>query len=458
MIDASVCCSPRDLIHRAAQLLCFFVLSSIIAEQCYLSFRYSITDSDFQQHALDPQSFIASQRQVSVSVSAPVPPHTNNNTSSSFGACLMIKEDNNLLFEWLAYHYTVLPLRYIVIGSDVGNTQDPTDILSRWKTAQTDLQYWVWNASDFVNRHGRAYNVNSSANSNVANNGSNVENDKDSILQAHHDFVNRQKGFVTTCSEFLKKQGVQWTTYIDSDEFVVLNRLGEDEMEGNDENKNGQKKIHPESYQARRNLPPASQGSDKDKDTTVVDVLQTMRHTGYWKKPSKSNGNCYTLPRLLVGSLENATCPGAADVNELARRDYNRDEMSTLRFVQHSQKGDFKSSKFGKVVMDLSGMSEETVASEPRNIHRPYKSECGPAVVQFSNAVLYLSHYIGTWERYSSRLDGRRNRQEWQQRAYFDHGVSCDQEVHTWLPRFIAQMGRTRARFLLGVDDSDSPI
>jgi hypothetical protein len=122
--------------------------------------------------------------------------------------------------------------------------------------------------------------------------------------------------------------------------------------------------------------------------------------------------------------------------------------------VQHAQKGDFAASKYGKVVMDLSQLDAETVNSTvPRNIHRPYKSVCGPAVVPFANAVLYLNHYIGTWERYSSRRDGRRNRQEWQQRAYFDEGVSCDKEIHAWLPEFIRKMGSRRAQFLLGVVD-----
>jgi hypothetical protein len=281
-----------------------------------------------------------------------------------------------------------------------------------------------------------------------------MENQK---LQAHHAFVHRQKGFVTTCSEFLKKQGVQWTTYIDSDEFVVLNRLGSDDKDLIVKDK-GPNSIRKESYQARRDLDfnlNSSQGAMTTTSTkTVAEVLHKLRATEYLKTP------CYTLPRLLVGALENVTCPKQTAVNELARRDYRYEEMSTLRFVQHAKKGDFAASKYGKVIMDLSDMDEETVSvTVPRSIHRPYKSVCGPAVVPFPNAVLYLNHYIGTWERYSSRRDGRRNRQEWEQRAYFDEGVSCDKEIHTWFPRFVAQMGSRRAQYLLGVvDDVNADI
>jgi hypothetical protein len=438
---------------RAVQLFVVFVLSSTIAEQFYISF-YTIGLNQSPNHpglsqVPDYLSTSANASEADIlSSSSPYHFDTNANTNndndkinidknSSFGACLMIKEDNELLPEWLAYHYTVLPLRYIVIGSDVGNTQNPEAILSRWKTAHTDLQYWVWNnASTFVHRHD-PMKVKHADKSNDNDNHSNSIEDKK--LQAHHAFVHRQKGFITTCSEFLKKQGVQWTTYIDSDEFVVLNRLGPDDKDLIIKD-SGPNSIRNESYQARRDLDSAP-GS-----ITGAEVLHKLRDTGYLEKP------CYTLPRLLVGALENATCPDAAAVNELARRDYRYDEMSTLRFVQHAKKGDFSASKFGKVVMDLSEIDEETVNSTvPRNIHRPYKSVCGPAVVPFPNAVLYLNHYIGTWERYNSRQDGRRNRQEWQQRAYFDEGASCDN--FEWFPRFIAQMGKRRAQFLLGVVD-----
>jgi hypothetical protein len=359
----------------------------------------------------------------------------------------MIKEDNELLSEWLAYHYTVLPLRYIVIGSDVGNTQNPEHIMQRWSSVDTDLQYWVWNnASQFINRHGPMK---------VKGQNKNVSKE-DQTLQAHHAFVHRQKGFVTTCSEFLQTQGVRWTTYVDSDEFVVLNRLGVDDQDLIIQDK-GPNSIRNESYQARRDM-----DLNLDSTTTsptVAEVLHKLRKSEYWNK-SPGSAACYTLPRLLVGALENVTCPAQLAVNELVlanNNSYSYDQMSTLRFVQHAKKGDFAASKYGKVVMDLSAIPQATVSGTvPRNIHRPYKSVCGPAVTSFPNAVLYLHHYIGTWERYSSRTDGRRNRQEWEQRAYFDEGVSCDKEMHTWLPRFIAHMGSRRAQFLLGgsvVDD-----
>jgi len=39
--------------------------------------------------------------------------------SFPFSACLIIKDDNIILPEWMAYHYTILPLRRLIVGVDV---------------------------------------------------------------------------------------------------------------------------------------------------------------------------------------------------------------------------------------------------------------------------------------------------------------------------------------------------
>ena len=36
----------------------------------------------------------------------------------TFSACLLVKDDNQLLPEWLAYHYTTMPLRRLIVGVD----------------------------------------------------------------------------------------------------------------------------------------------------------------------------------------------------------------------------------------------------------------------------------------------------------------------------------------------------
>ena len=36
----------------------------------------------------------------------------------AFSACMLVMDDNHRLTEWLAYHYHVLPLRYLVVAVD----------------------------------------------------------------------------------------------------------------------------------------------------------------------------------------------------------------------------------------------------------------------------------------------------------------------------------------------------
>lgn len=41
-----------------------------------------------------------------------------NTEKDGFSACLIFKDDNDRLVEWIAYHYQVLPLRFLVVGVD----------------------------------------------------------------------------------------------------------------------------------------------------------------------------------------------------------------------------------------------------------------------------------------------------------------------------------------------------
>jgi hypothetical protein len=334
----------------------------------------------------------------------PLPPAQEpSDDEPSFAACLLIKDDNDLLPEWLAYHYTVLPLRRVVIAVDPHSVQDPEPILQRWR--QTPLQYTIWQNWDDSSRQN-----------------------EDKQEQHHHALVHRQNEFIQKCSEILKQKGAQWTALIDTDEYVIPNRwsLSDEQLiiDGH-----GPHAIQNVSWHIRQHLPPIGDA------TTVVDILTKLQSAGLV-------GSCYTLPRLLVGALENRTCDSASRTTF--------PQLSTLRYFQHAVKGDFRLNKFGKVFMDLSQLSWSTLPS-PRNIHRPYKDYCGPGVVHFPDAFFYLNHYLGSWERYSARSDPRRNREEWEKRAFVDDGSpACESGVSEWLPRFVEMVGSAaRARYLL---------
>jgi hypothetical protein len=358
---------------------------------------------------------------------------------TAFGACLLLKDDNDLLYEWIAYHYTVLPLGYLVIGTDLGSTQDPLDVLSRWD-AIDDLQYWILQPDDFIHRHGNYYEKYNQ--SNDGNNNTIKTSSVDLKSYHHHALIDRQKGFLTVCAEFLKQRGVGWTTFVDSDEFVVLNAWS-----SSDENLTidgtGHLSISKSAYEIRKTILPDM------KNSTVYETIVQLHRQGVLSTA------CYTTPRLLVGALENQTCPGAKSIQTFAkdRLHGNLDRLSTLRFFQHAKKGEFAKSKFGKVIMDLSQISLETLQQTvPRNIHRPYPNICGPAGgAHFPNSYFFLMHYMGSWNRYASRWDSRRNLEEWEQRAFVNDDMSAcsSSSIFFWFPRFVQRIGNTPVHIFL---------
>ena len=63
--------------------------------------------------------------------------------SFPFSACLIIKDDNIILPEWLAYHYTVLPLRRLIVGVDLMSYTDPAPILHAFED-NTGMDVSIW--------------------------------------------------------------------------------------------------------------------------------------------------------------------------------------------------------------------------------------------------------------------------------------------------------------------------
>ena len=64
-------------------------------------------------------------------------PAVDSRDSNYFSACLLVKDDNHYLVEWLAYHYHVLPLRRLIIAIDPKSQTSPTNILRRYAGATT---------------------------------------------------------------------------------------------------------------------------------------------------------------------------------------------------------------------------------------------------------------------------------------------------------------------------------
>ena len=77
----------------------------------------------------------------------PQPPALDDN--ATFSACLLIKDDNAILSEWIAYHYHTVNLRHLVVAVDPSSNESPASILNRWRQ-NTDLKVNYWNDTDYM--------------------------------------------------------------------------------------------------------------------------------------------------------------------------------------------------------------------------------------------------------------------------------------------------------------------
>ena len=72
--------------------------------------------------------------------SIPNPPPSDGN--KTFSACLLVMDDNHRLVEWLAYHYHVLPLRYIIVAVDPRSESSPTYLFNQWRRKGMVIVEW----------------------------------------------------------------------------------------------------------------------------------------------------------------------------------------------------------------------------------------------------------------------------------------------------------------------------
>lgn len=81
---------------------------------------------------------------------APQPKSLSRN--ATFAACLLIKDDNEILNEWIAYHYHSLNMRFLIVAVDPHSSQSPSPILDKWKLL-TDLNIIEWSDDKYMPKY-----------------------------------------------------------------------------------------------------------------------------------------------------------------------------------------------------------------------------------------------------------------------------------------------------------------
>mmetsp|Transcript_17195 Transcript_17195/g.42891 ORF Transcript_17195/g.42891 Transcript_17195/m.42891 type:complete len:393 (-) Transcript_17195:4035-5213(-) len=95
----------------------------------------------------------------------------NNKASDSSGFCLLIKDDNDLLPEWIAYHYHVFNMRRLIVAVDPESKTTPLDVLENWGPSKGNfnLNFTIWTDDDYTPHYFRSTNSSKKDYSKISN-------------------------------------------------------------------------------------------------------------------------------------------------------------------------------------------------------------------------------------------------------------------------------------------------
>ncbi|KAL7581139.1 hypothetical protein ACA910_005934 [Epithemia clementina (nom. ined.)] len=337
--------------------------------------------------------------------------------NATFSACLLIRDDNDILPEWLAYHYHVLGLRNLIIAVDPLSQEFPSDIASKWRI-MTDLEILEWTDEDFMPQEflktKRPPHRFMQQKENFSDPAAHLE------VSIHR---YRQKVFLTECLRRFRNDGRSWVLHTDTDEFIVPSKL--------------LRQMNPGYLSSIPTL---------DQPNAVLTLVQETVS----KSSRLVNYPCLSLLRVLFGSVESTPEELQKDVPE----PFSGDRFETLRWRYHAYPKSIKLNGNPKVLLDVSAIpasyfrKDEVVFS----IHRPFRNLCRSNAVlsynRFRQQPIGVNHYLGSWERYSGRNDKRRNREVYDTKASLQRGM--DDGARLWLKGFCNTVGKDVAIALLG--------
>jgi hypothetical protein len=264
---------------------------------------------------------------------------SNNNGGGGLAACLLVRDDNHFLPEWLAYHYFVGPLKSLIVAVDPRSTTDPASILNRYQDSPLNITVW-YNDSYFTKSESKS-----------------LQQKRNLPTYEIIQHRTRQCLFYDRCLREHKEQGRNWTLFIDSDEFVLVNY-----------------DVLRATWTQPRLYTPLS----IDQYGSVYHTLQqelTLHPTTY----KQTSSPCLQVPRLRYGSVEPSddelelSWPRALLVptkTALSARD-----LLTHRWRTHANESDATLNKLSKSIIDLSRINVQNVP-KVTNVHRPIQQYC----------------------------------------------------------------------------------
>ena len=355
----------------------------------------------------------------------------------SFSACLLVMDDNAHLIEWLAYHYTLLPLRRLILGVDPRSKTRPTEILQRWR-GRIDITEWSdidFMAPTLMDAHKQP----------------NLSTKELTKL-----YLKRQEEFYARCMARLKTEGKTWTALVDTDEYILPNFHSKQHYAYLREKY--LKDPHPTVWSlmqahVHNESVVYSKTANDNRDDPPLEVIVQEQEANLARRIQETP--CFPMVRLTFGINESTT----DEVRSQIPWGFDALQFQTFRWRWHAGRTSKKINKISKALIDVSRVeSKFFVATEQVMVHLPIKEHCqGEDDLWILNgqSLLVVHHYGGTWEQWSHRKDtrGKRTRQAYDRMHY---NKQSDDSIRPWLKHFVDQVGWWTARQLLrNVGDID---
>ena len=264
---------------------------------------------------------------------------------TDFSACLLIKDNNILLPEWLAYHYTVLPLRRLIVGVDPISYTDPTPILNMYEsiglrtTIWTNDSFWTDGKKDLTKKNYTITN-------------------ETTYEQIKFRYERRQRQFLRSCLQQLHEEGRRWTLLLDTDEYLAFNYYDDNEgapswCKKNTECANNYKQTIKYKTNKRTKLSHSA-------SATVAQYINKQHDTMF----DETEKPCIIFSRYLFFSQDTDK-----DIQQGVDPGFNATLFHTLRYRYRTR---LSSIQLGKAIVDASRYKGQHIY----NVHRPLENDC----------------------------------------------------------------------------------
>jgi hypothetical protein len=159
---------------------------------------------------------------------------TDGRNNDGIAACLLIMDDTVFLKEWLAYHFTLLPLSSLIISPDPKNSPSSVrriqQISNRYQALGVNVTFWykdTYIPDSIIRQEIQKYDHCITHNKRKETG----QNEKGGWWKTHLDprikpkphQAERQCQFAVACTKAHKQNGQDWVLLTDTDEFLIYN-------------------------------------------------------------------------------------------------------------------------------------------------------------------------------------------------------------------------------------------